>query len=165
MREKPKTILGINPGAKYLGIAVFQGNELKDWRIKAFKGKWSKEKMDKVLEIISDYVIVFEVDVIALKKLHLSRSSEGLNQLVASIEEYGFTNGLDIKLYTIKDLEKSFSPKKRINKKQLAEIVTLEYPFLFHEFEKEKNHKNPYYIRMFEAVALGALCSRELTNS
>ena len=64
MMKKPKTILGINPGAKYLGIAVFQGSELKDWRIKVFKGKWSKEKMDKVLEIISDYIFVFDVDAI-----------------------------------------------------------------------------------------------------
>ncbi|MEM2146702.1 MAG: hypothetical protein QW279_15170, partial [Candidatus Jordarchaeaceae archaeon] len=47
------------------------------------------------------------------------------------------------------------SPKEKINKKQMAELVASEYPFLFHLFEKEKKNKNPYAIRMFEAIALG----------
>jgi len=165
MNKKPLTILGINPGPKYLGISVFQGSELKDWRIKVFKGRWSNEKMDKVLEIISDYAFVFQVDIIALKKLHPSRSSDELFQLTTMIEEFAYKRGLEVHLFTIKDLERSFSPKKRINKSQLAEIVALEYPFLFHELAKEKISKNPYYIRMFEAVALGAVCSREMNDS
>jgi len=165
MTKKTKTIMGINPGAKYLGISIFQNSDLKDWRIKAFKGKWSKEKMERVLEIISDYVFVYEVDAIAIKKLHLSKSSKELIEFTAMIEDFAYKRGLEICLYTIKDLEKYFSPKKRINKKQLAEIIALKYPFLFHDLEKEKINRNPYYIRMFEAIALGALCSRELTNS
>ena len=113
--------MGINPGAKYLGISIFQNSDLKDWRVKAFKGKWSKEKMDKVLEIISDFVFVYDVDAIALKKLHLSRSSKELIKFTAMIEEFAYKRSLELHLYSIKDLEKYFSPIKRINKKQLAE--------------------------------------------
>ena len=45
MINEPVRIIGINPGTRYLGIAVFIGPEPREWRIKIFNGKWSKEKM------------------------------------------------------------------------------------------------------------------------
>jgi hypothetical protein len=68
---------------------------------------------------------------------------------------------LRIYQYPIKKVEAFFSPRKRINKKQLAEILTSRYPELLPEFRKEKASKNPYHIRVFEAVALGALCANQ----
>jgi hypothetical protein len=37
----------------------------------------------------------------------------------------------------------------------IAGIVTARYPFLIHELEREKKHKHPYFVRMFEAIAAG----------
>jgi hypothetical protein len=60
--------------------------------------------------------------------------------------------------YSIKELEEIFLRDERHNKKNLVEKMVSDYPFLIHELEKERAHKNPYHIRMFEAVALGAAC-------
>ncbi len=161
-----KIIIAINPGAKYLGIAVFCGTELREWRIKSFKGKWSNDKTGKMLKIIADLISQYEPGAIALKKLHPSRSSPGLNEVVKKIRGLSENNGLEVYQYSIKDLEIFFSGKERVrNKRQLCEIIASKYPILYHELQREKSHKNVYYIRMFEAVALGAACSYKLDKN
>jgi len=162
MLKKPLKILAINPGSRYIGIAFFQGAELRDWGIKVIKGKWSADKMKKIRSIISGFIERYGPNVLVIKRLHPSRSSANLNHLVSKIKELSKRRGLKVYQYSIKDLETFFSPKGRINKKQMAEMIALEYPVLFHELKKEKSHKNPYHIRMFEAVALGSICFHHL---
>jgi len=162
MPRKPLKIIGINPGTRYLGIAVLQGSELRDWRVKVLKGKWSKEKMKKAIEIISEFIECYEPGVLAIKKLHPSRRSRNLVQLAARIKEFSKRKGLKVYQYSIKDVEEFFIEEDKLNKKNLVEAIISEYPALFHELKREKSHKNPYFIRMFEAVALAALCFHHL---
>jgi len=164
MTKRPLKIIGINPGTRYLGIAVFQESELMDWRIKVLKGKWSKEKMKRALKIISDFIERYEPCVLAIKKLHSSRRSQNLARLVARIKEFSKRKGLKFYQYSIKDLEEFFIREDKLNKKNLAEVIVSENPALFHELQKEKNHKNPYHIRMIEAVALASICRSQLDN-
>jgi hypothetical protein len=62
--------------------------------------------------------------------------------------------------------------EKRKNKRSLAEAVAADYPELYLELQieypkpqSEKKQKSPYHIRMFEAVALGAMCVNEFSNN
>jgi len=164
MPKKILKILAINPGTKYLGIAVFEGPELLDWRIKVIKGKWSKEKQQKIMASVRWFMEQYEPNVLAIKKLHGSRSSKNLNYLVSRIKQHSKRKGLKIYQYSIKELEAFFFGKAKANKNKLVEILTSKYPFLVHEFNKENANKNSYHIRVFEAVALGAVCSHQLEN-
>lgn len=162
MPKKPITILAINPGTRYLGIAIFQGSELRDWRIKVFKGKWSKEKMDKIKSILLELIEQYDTKCLAIKRLHPSRSSLNLKMLVTQIKRLCQRKGLKSYQYSIKDLENFFAPEEKINKKNMSEMVAFHYPVLFNEFNREKINKNPHYLRMFEAVALGSACFHQL---
>ena len=162
MTRRPLKIIGINPGTRYLGIAVLQGSELMDWRIKVLRGKWSKEKMKKALKLISDFIERYEPNILAIKKLHPSRRSSNLARLVAKIKEFSKRKELKVYQYSIKDMEEFFIEEDKLNKKNLAEAIVLENPALFHELQKEKAHKNPYFIRVFEAVALASVCFYQL---
>lgn len=162
MLKNPLKIIGINPGTRYLGVAVFEGPELVDWRIKVLKGKWSKEKMKRAMDIISEFNELYEPNILAIKKLHPSRRAENLNRLVVRIKEFSKRKGIKVYQYSIKDLEEFFIKEEKLNKKNLSVVVVSEYPVLIHELEKEKAHKNPYYFRIFEAVALASRCFHEL---
>jgi len=152
MPKRPLRIIGFNPGSKYLGIAIFQGSDLRYWGIKVLKGKWSKEKIEKTREILSNFIVQYDLKILAIKRLHPSRSSKNLNRSVTKIKEFIKRKGIRVHEYSMKDLEKFFSPERKINKKQMAELVASEYPFLFQMLEKEKRNKNPYAIRMFEQL-------------
>ena len=164
MPKKVPKILAINPGTRYVGIAIFEGPELLDWRVKVIKGKWSKEKLQKIMLLLRSSIERHEPDVLTIKKLHRCRSSVNLNHLTSRIKQVSKRKGLRIHQYSIKDVESFFFPGVKSNKNKLAETITLKYPFLLHEFKKENANKNSYHIRVFEAVALGAVCSQQLEN-
>jgi len=151
-------IIGINPGTRYLGIAVLYGQELMDWRIKVLKGRWSKEKMANALGIVSEFIDRYEPIILVIKKLHPSRRSQNLARLVARIKEFSRRKGLKVCQYSIKEIERFFIEGGKLNKRNLIEAIVRLYPILHYDLTKEKSHKNAYYIRAFEAVALASIC-------
>lgn len=172
MHSNPRSILAVNPGTRYLGLAVFYGNQLKDWRIKILKGRWSRAKQQKALGIIGDFIERYRPDVLAIKRLHPSRTSRGLEAFTLQLRRTCLKKGLTLTQYSIKQLEEYFCRDNQKNKRNLAGAVAANYPELYTEFNSEygemmpdgKKQKNPYHIKMFEAVALGAMCANELDN-
>jgi len=160
---KSTKIIGISPGTRYVGFAIFYGSELRDWGVKNIEGRWSKEKQKRIMAFISSLTEQHKPNALAIKKLHPSRSSPNLNRLVARIKESAERKRLKVYQHSIKELESFFYPDGRINKRALAEKVAEKYSVLSHELKREKTIMNPYYIRMFEAVALGSLCLYQLS--
>jgi Holliday junction resolvasome RuvABC endonuclease subunit len=160
MNRKPLRIIGINPGTRYLGIAVLDGSELLDWRIKALEGKWSEEKIKKVTEILSELFDQYEPNVLVIKKLHPSRRTENLLRLTNKIKDFVRQKKMKVFKYSIKEIEKLLIEGEKLNKRNLIEAMVKLYPMLHHDLKIEQSHKNRYHVRMFEAVALAAACSQ-----
>jgi hypothetical protein len=78
--------------------------------------------------------------------------------LVSRTKALAKRNKIKVYQYSIEKLKDYFLEGEKPNKKNLAEKITHEHPVLIHELEKEKRHKNAYYFRMFEAVALASEC-------
>ena len=159
MPKKPARILAINPGTKYIGVAYFQDADLRDWGIKMIAGKWSQTKLIKMQALITDLISRYTPDIIVLKIINPALRSSNLNMLIAEIRSIAKRKGIVIEEYSIEDLRNFYSPHKRVNKRQLAELIAAEYDALHHSLDWGKEHKNTYSSRMFESVALGALCS------
>ena len=157
MAREAIRIISINPGTRYLGLAIFDGSNLLDWRVKSFEGKWTKEKADRILDIVREQIELYDIDAIAIKKLHPSRSSKNLKLLVSRIKVLGKKKRIKVQSHSIKELENFFIMDEKPNKRNLAERIALEYPVLAHELNEEKSHKNAYHLRMIEAVALGMM--------
>jgi len=165
MVHPPLRILAINPHTRYLGFAVFQGGELIDWGVKTFKGRWSKAKLEKIKVAVRFLIDRYGLDTLAIKELHPSRSSEPLAALVRELNKLARKRGLESHSYTLQDLKSGLSDEPRLNKKALAERLAQRYPIIARELAKEQENKNPYFYRMFEAVALGSICHRQNENN
>ncbi|MHC4270397.1 MAG: crossover junction endodeoxyribonuclease RuvC [Planctomycetota bacterium] len=164
MVKQTITVIGINPGTRYLGISVFHETELRDWRVKVIKGKCQKEKIERGMMVVSSFIEEHKPDALAIKRIHSSRSSQDLNMLVTKIKEFSRRKKLKVYEYSIKELETFFSTEGKTNKKKMVEMIALKYPDLSNEFNREKKQKNPYHTRMFEAVALGSICVYQLSD-
>jgi len=164
MSKEAIKIIGINPGTRYLGVAVLYESDLRDWRIKVFQEKWSDEKIKKMKKTILGLLEDYKPNVLAIKKLHPLRSSKNSKLITAWIRESCKRKGLRILQSSIKELENFYLPNEKLNKKNLTKKITSDYPDLFHELDKENKNKNPYYIRMFEAVALASMCFQKLDH-
>ncbi|MFA5942293.1 MAG: hypothetical protein WC798_01330 [Candidatus Paceibacterota bacterium] len=157
-KNRSFTVIAINPGWRYLGIAIFDCAGLKEWRLKNMPGKDKKAKLDKVSSIVSHFIERYAPTMLAIKELHPSRSSPNLRMMASRIEAACRKHRMRVCSYSVKELESVISPGYRINKKDLSELLASEYPALFRELEREKRNRNPYHLRLFEAVALGHIC-------
>ncbi len=164
MPRKEINILAVNPGTKYIGLAVFQGPDLTYWGIKAFKGKWSKKKLDKIKANLLNLIDRYDITMIVLKRINYSRSFRNLNHLVEAIERLAMKKRLRISLYRLSDLKKFLAKDMKVNKMDIAELVVARYLFLSYQLEKERKHKHPYFVRMFEAIAAGMHAFNVLNN-
>jgi Holliday junction resolvasome RuvABC endonuclease subunit len=162
MHNKTKTIIGINPGTRYLGFAVFCGPELRDWGVKVAKGPGSKQKMEKLKKIVLGLIEQYKPEVLAVKKLHPSRSSPSLVKLTQELKKMALKKSISVHEYPIGHVKALLATERRMNKIQLAELLAEHYPHLYPELEKELTNKNSYYTRMFEAVALGHISLKQI---
>jgi len=158
MLKETLRIIGINPGTRYLGLAIFQDWNLIDWRIKNLEGKWSTKKIDKVISALKEQIELYDLNAIALKRVHPAVSSKNLRKLIDRIKSLAAQKRIKVYQYSIKEVEGILLAEGRHNKKSLAQKMSADYPVLIYELEKEKTNKNPYRMKMFEAVALGAAC-------
>lgn len=164
MQDREIRILAVNPGSRYVGIAVFHGPELVDWAIKLTGNKSKKGKSDRLRSLLMEATERHTVNCLAIKKFHPARSSRCLNRLTNEVKDWASKSGLIVREYTVKEIEGSLLPTEKGNKKRLMEEIAARYPFLYPEFQKEMRNRNPYRIRMFEAVALGMRCLGDLEN-
>lgn len=162
MKKDSIRIIGINPGTRYLGISILYNSDLRDWRLKVFHGKWSKEKFEKIKRSMGDLLMKYEPDYVALKKLHPSRRSENLKVLVNWIKAQTKRKGIKINEYSIKELERFFIKDKKLNKKNLIDQTLKEYPDLHLEYLKKQ--KSNYTDRIVESVALASRCFYEVDS-
>lgn len=162
MTKESLKIIGINPGTRYLGIAILSGPDLLDWRIKVLEGKWSEEKIEKAIEIISELIDQYDTNILVIKKLHPSRRTENLTRVANKIKDFARRKGMKVCQYSIKEIEKFFVEAGKLNKQNLIRAMVKLYPALLYDLKNELSHKNSYYYRMFEAVAIAAGCIHKL---
>ena len=87
MSDPLKRIVCINLGTRYLGLAAFQGGDLRDWRVRSFNGRWSSDKEKKIIGFLKEYLDRWQPDIVVSKQFHPSRTSEELERLAARLAE------------------------------------------------------------------------------
>ena len=146
-------ILGISPGTRSFGIAVIQNGILVDWGVRAFNDKWSADKLQRILSRLDTVIRINEVDFVACKTVHPSRSSKELNELLAAIMEYCNKSGLERMYLTLQEIGTGLISEEKVTKRVIVDHLLLKYPEIIPYFKKEKRNKRPYYIKVFEALA------------
>lgn len=160
--NRPIVVLGLNPGTRYVGVALFYGPHLHDWRVRATGDGSPRARGKAAREIAAELIDRHSPDVVAVKRLHPSRQSPDLRRLVDSLLGLARRRALLVRRYTSDDLKAAYAPGVTINKRDLARLVASRYPDLQIELKREEQSRNPYYTRMFEAVAMASLCYYEL---
>ncbi len=159
--EASTAILGVSPGTRTMGLAVIRDGELIEWRVKTFKGNWSKGKLDYILGVIWKMCDYFSITTIAIKKVDPLRSSVPLDTLTKHIIAHAEKNGMPIASYSLPELSAVSDKKVRNKHSAVAEYALDAYPAVRREYLKEKNNERKYYSKMFEAVLCAHMSRRK----
>lgn len=155
-------IMGLSFNTRNLGLAVINQNQLVDYSSKLHKSKWSLQKKDMILSSLVTCIETYNIKRVALsipfKWNQTKYFSELLNAIVALFQ----MRKIPVATYSPNEIFLAFPTiKKRSLKKLIAELNLL-YPELGTYCEKERNNKNKYYYKMFEAIGVASICSRKI---
>lgn len=164
MPRKEINILAVNPGTKYLGLAVFEGPDLVYWVIKAFKGKWSNKKKENITKSLLVFIHRYDISVLTLKNQNKAINSQNIDDLKNAIKALAKNEKIKLQYYSLSDIKQNFTVTSKVNKMDIAGIVANRYPFLNSYIQKERKNKHEYFIRMFEAIAAGIFAYNKLSR-
>lgn len=148
------SVIGVSLGTRIAGIAVMKRRELLVYKVKTFKGKWSKKKQNEILKLFDKLYNHYDVKCLALKIVSPLHSSKSVDELTFCLITRAKENGIKVMVYPLYEIKKSLG----LNKKQsIGEYVAGKYIELRKEYEQEQNSFNPYYTKMFEAIAVAGI--------
>ncbi|MBL7837031.1 MAG: hypothetical protein JNM67_05915 [Bacteroidetes bacterium] len=155
-----QNILGISLKVKHLGLAVLYGGELTEFRVRTFYGAWTDEKRNDILRTIKKMIERYEIVKVVVKAPKPTHCSDAILAVLRDIERHTEQSKIEIAFCKMADLNKLFSEDGRGNRRQLIHAICKRYPSnkqLAILCEKERNSKNPYHVKVFEAIACAEL--------
>lgn len=175
-KDDRRTILAVSPGVRYLGVAVFKGDELVHWAIKVLrtKGMSRRQVAAKARKVVERLMDDYGADVLAIEE-PLSkrlRYSPTLRAIIARLEELGRKKARKACIVPARTVRKHLCQGAKPTKMNVEKaIATRYYPWLYRRYAKdrhkdERGHwwKRKYHAPLFDAVALGIYCREKATR-
>jgi hypothetical protein len=152
MKQRNSTILGISLGAKRTGIAIISYGTLIHWQLHTFFGTWCDKKSQRILDRYEKYIRKYGAKRVAIKIPPETHHSPAIITLLKELLERCQYHGCMVE-YKTKTEIKQHIPEVE-NPTALIQYVTNRFPILTLEQQKELQNKQPYQIKMFEAVLM-----------
>ena len=158
MRDKKRKVLAIDPGTKYMGIALLEGEQLLYHGVKVFKNRTSphailQEGRRIILRLIRDlkpHTLVVEKTFFAN-----NRNSSLVNVLADEIKVIGRRKRLKVIGFAPNTVKKAICGNGRASKGEVCRVVVSKYPELAVYFNQDRKWKEKYHQNMSDAVAVG----------
>lgn len=153
-----QTILGISAATRSVGLVVVKKGEVLDWQIKSFKQIWSKEKLEMILRSIDKVIHQHNISIVAIKSPCEVQFSENLLLLVQTFESLIKQKGIKVYRYNHHQLKHASPAGTMRNKHSLMKHIAEQYPYMQSLHEKELKNRNPYHLKVFEALLVVHHC-------
>jgi Holliday junction resolvasome RuvABC endonuclease subunit len=158
--------MAVDPGMQYLGIAIFEAEELIWYGIKTFHGRKRLPFMrPQVMQYLTDLLQTYQPAVLAVEEPFYAQSllSKNLRTLTQDIKTWGRWKGLRVHSYAPPTV-KAFFCRDQKTKASLAEAMVEKYPFLA-RYLTILPWRRRYWFHVFDAVGLGLMCQQKLARS
>jgi len=159
--------MAVDPGTKYLAVAILEGEELIWYNIKRVRGPKTLPYMRiQVQQYLTKILHDYKPEILAVEEPFYAQamSSKNLQTLTQEIKTWGRWKGLRVYSYLPKTVKAYFCGDRK-TKQSLAEAMVEQYPFLVQYLnivpEQRYFEDEGYWLRLFDAVALGLMCHRK----
>ena len=157
-RNNHARVLAIDPGTRYMGVAVLENRSLVYAGVKVITDRRSPHKILQtgrkiILRLIKD----FRPQILVVEKAFFAknRSAALLNVLYDEIRNIGKRKGLQVVCFAPSTMKKMICGNGRASKEEVARVVVLKFPELKVYLTQDRKWKERFHQNMFDAVALG----------
>ena len=162
-RASPIRLLAIDPGSRYLGVAVFEDLHLLAWRTKIIeaKGRNAQAAVSRVRQIVRQSITHYHITMVVVRPYCLCprHTSKVMAVMVKELQKFGKQQGLRVFLCDPQRVRKFLCQGGRATKMEVARIIATDrYPFLSPIYEETRAkpwYREKYHLQMFSAIALG----------
>ena len=153
-----KTILAIDPGTRYCGIAVFKGEKIITSMVKVLSVNGSsKKRLEEVGKVFSALIENYAPEVLIIEKplSFWTEQSRFLEAVIEEIKRLAIKEKVKVYEFSPLAVRKTICENDRATKKDVAELASSIYPELKNRLNQDRRSKELYWGHMFDAVGLG----------
>jgi Holliday junction resolvasome RuvABC endonuclease subunit len=158
MSRRSRTVLCLDPGTKEMGIALLDGPELADYRVKTFRNERSphellaqgKRTMVELLKEANPAVVLIERPFFAK-----TRRSALLTFLVQELRNRVQAGEVALREYGPRRIREILLGNPKATKRDVARYVARRFPELARHLHPGDLWREKYWSHVFDAVALG----------
>jgi Holliday junction resolvasome RuvABC endonuclease subunit len=156
-----EAILGIDPGTRHVGIAVVRDGGLMHWKVKAYHGKWSHEKLHKIIQLFDATIKRDCIKKVVVKIPDVLPASFGFTQVIGSLNVLCERRGIRPRYVTHTEIKKFHCAEDKSTTEHLMAVIVRKHPELAPQYRRERENANAYYHKAFEAIALADMAVKE----
>lgn len=150
-----KRILAIDPGTRYLGMALLEGDALVYYGVKRIHHRGSPhERLTEGKRVVAELIRDLDPDLLAYEKTFIAknRNTALLNVLADEIVSLAERQGLEVVGVAPSTVKKRVTGNGRASKREVAEAVAAIYPELRAYLPNGKG--SAFRSNLFDAVAV-----------
>jgi crossover junction endodeoxyribonuclease RuvC len=158
--QRSRRILAIDPGTRYMGIAVLDFGRLIYHGVESIpKERSPHETLNAGRKIVLRFINDFRPDVLAIEKTFFAnnRNSALLNVFADEISAVGKRKGLIVRAFAPSVVKKAVCGNGWAKKDEVARAVVARYPELKVYLGQDRKWKSRYHSNRFDAVAVGMI--------
>ncbi len=167
MSTKTPRILAIDPGTRHMGVAVIHGDDLLYYGVKSFKRKRPayqllKATRDVLLQLIRD----FRPSILAYEKTFYVQQKSSALLHVQEIEIKRLAEAAKLKVvgYSPSHVRRVLCRDGRATKQAVANLLVERFPEVAGYRHSHEGQRERYWLNMFDAVAVAAVCAEEIDD-
>jgi Holliday junction resolvasome RuvABC endonuclease subunit len=160
--KAPAMTLGIDPGARQIGVSVFRDKELIFYSVKTFKKQTGEEKLIKLRKIIEKLIADYRIESVALEKVVFVQQHRSFVKIVYDeIRDFLKENNVSFFEYNPKLIRAILCGVEKPTKRNVALLLAQRYGELVRYFNVPRLWQKRYYAQLFDAIAVGLVCAKE----
>lgn len=164
--EFVKNILGLDIGARQIGVAVFRGEELVFYAVKSIKRPNREESLMKLKAVLEKLIARYKIEFTAIEKIVFIQQHRSFVKIVYD-ETKEYLKGQNIELfeYNPKLIRYILCHPEKPTKRNTALILVQKHAELVKYFTVPRLWQKRYFAQLFDAIAVGLVCAKELRET
>lgn len=159
-------ILGIDPGARQIGVSVFKDDELIFYAVKSIKKPNKEESLIKLRKVVGELIASYQVEFVAIEKVVFVQQHRSFVKVVyEEIKDFLKRQNIELFEYNPKLIRQTICGLQKPTKRNTALILAQRYGELTRYFNVPRLWQKRYFAQLFDAIAVGLVCSKELRET
>jgi len=166
MINPKSTVLGIDPGARQIGISVFSDGQLVFYAIKSFRKPKREDSLLRLRKVLLELLTQYRVEAVAIERVVFVQQHRAFVKIVYD-EIREFLKELKVTFfeYDPKVVRGVMCGLHKPTKHNMSLILSQKHPELARYFNVPRLWQKMYYAQLFDAVAVGMVCAIELKET